>query len=118
VGIEEGLRATVRWYLDNRDWCREVQDGNSRTFEKQWYGSRLDRDAKRADSQLDEDAHLVTDEISRDEIRERLDRSGALTQIGGPDSYDAVNTPIASVAPVSSADETSVSETATTSGED
>ena len=22
-----GIRKTVRWYLDNRDWCRRVQDG-------------------------------------------------------------------------------------------
>ena len=21
VTVEEGLRRTVRWYLDNRDWC-------------------------------------------------------------------------------------------------
>jgi dTDP-glucose 4,6-dehydratase len=25
-----GLRATVRWYLDNREWCRRVQDGSYR----------------------------------------------------------------------------------------
>jgi dTDP-glucose 4,6-dehydratase len=24
-GFEEGLRATVRWYLENEDWCRAVQ---------------------------------------------------------------------------------------------
>jgi len=26
--FETGMAATVRWYLDNRDWCRKVQTGN------------------------------------------------------------------------------------------
>ncbi|WP_263146094.1 dTDP-glucose 4,6-dehydratase [Pseudomonas sp. RIT-PI-AD] len=26
--FESGLRKTVRWYLDNLDWCRRVQDGS------------------------------------------------------------------------------------------
>jgi dTDP-glucose 4,6-dehydratase len=26
--FETGLRKTVRWYLDNREWCRHVQDGS------------------------------------------------------------------------------------------
>lgn len=26
--FETGLRKTVRWYLDNQDWCRHVQDGS------------------------------------------------------------------------------------------
>jgi dTDP-glucose 4,6-dehydratase len=25
--FEEGLRSTVHWYLDHRDWCREIQGG-------------------------------------------------------------------------------------------
>src|SRR5690606_17913715 len=25
--FQSGLRKTVRWYLDNLDWCRNVQDG-------------------------------------------------------------------------------------------
>ena len=25
--FEAGLRATVRWYLDHRDWCDDVQAG-------------------------------------------------------------------------------------------
>lgn len=28
--FESGLRKTVRWYLDNTDWCRRVQDGTYR----------------------------------------------------------------------------------------
>ncbi|NYT22413.1 dTDP-glucose 4,6-dehydratase [Alcaligenaceae bacterium] len=26
--FETGLRKTVQWYLDNREWCRHVQDGS------------------------------------------------------------------------------------------
>lgn len=26
--FETGLRKTVRWYLDNQEWCRHVQDGS------------------------------------------------------------------------------------------
>lgn len=26
--FESGIRKTVQWYLDNRDWCRNVQDGS------------------------------------------------------------------------------------------
>ena len=26
VTLEEGLRRTVRWYLDNRDWWQALQD--------------------------------------------------------------------------------------------
>jgi dTDP-glucose 4,6-dehydratase len=28
--FETGLKKTVRWYLDNLDWCRHVQDGSYR----------------------------------------------------------------------------------------
>jgi len=31
IGFDAGLRATVRWYLDNRDWCEAVEaDGSQR----------------------------------------------------------------------------------------
>jgi dTDP-glucose 4,6-dehydratase len=26
--FESGLRRTVMWYLNNRDWCTHVQDGS------------------------------------------------------------------------------------------
>jgi dTDP-glucose 4,6-dehydratase len=26
--FESGLRKTVKWYLDNLEWCRRVQDGS------------------------------------------------------------------------------------------
>jgi len=28
--FETGLKKTIQWYLDNRDWCRNVQDGSYR----------------------------------------------------------------------------------------
>ena len=28
LGLDAGLAATVRWYLENRDWCETVQSGN------------------------------------------------------------------------------------------
>ena len=28
--IDEGLRRTVRWYLDNRDWWQEIQASGHR----------------------------------------------------------------------------------------
>ena len=28
--LEDGLRATVRWYLTHRDWCEAVQSGTYR----------------------------------------------------------------------------------------
>jgi dTDP-glucose 4,6-dehydratase len=30
VALADGLRATARWYLDNRDWCARVQEGRYR----------------------------------------------------------------------------------------
>lgn len=27
-GFEEGIKATVKWYLENQDWCRKVQESN------------------------------------------------------------------------------------------
>jgi dTDP-glucose 4,6-dehydratase len=26
--FETGLRKTIEWYLDNQDWCKNVQDGS------------------------------------------------------------------------------------------
>ena len=30
IGFNPGIRATVRWYLANLDWCAAVQDGHHR----------------------------------------------------------------------------------------
>ncbi|HEX7522924.1 MAG TPA: GDP-mannose 4,6-dehydratase, partial [Candidatus Deferrimicrobium sp.] len=37
VPFEEGLRATVRWYIDNEPWWRSVQSGEYQSFYDRWY---------------------------------------------------------------------------------
>jgi dTDP-glucose 4,6-dehydratase len=37
IPFEEGLRATVRWYLDNEPWWRAVQSGEYQSFYDRWY---------------------------------------------------------------------------------
>ncbi|HBO68701.1 MAG TPA: dTDP-glucose 4,6-dehydratase [Deltaproteobacteria bacterium] len=37
VPFEEGLRATVRWYLENEPWWRAVQSGEYLSFYDRWY---------------------------------------------------------------------------------
>jgi dTDP-glucose 4,6-dehydratase len=41
VSLQEGLRRTVRWYLDAKDWLDEVRSGAYREFESLWYGQHL-----------------------------------------------------------------------------
>ena len=36
-GFEQGLRATVRWYLENEPWWRAVQSGEYLSFYDRWY---------------------------------------------------------------------------------
>ncbi len=38
--FEEGLAATVRWYLDHEPWWRPVKDGSYRDFYRAWYEER------------------------------------------------------------------------------
>jgi dTDP-glucose 4,6-dehydratase len=37
VPFEEGLRATVRWYIENEPWWRAVQSGEYQSFYDRWY---------------------------------------------------------------------------------
>ncbi len=37
VPFEEGIRATVRWYLENEPWWRAVQSGEYLSFYDRWY---------------------------------------------------------------------------------
>jgi len=39
--FENGLRRTVRWYLDQMDWVERVRTGAYRTWIEQNYGERL-----------------------------------------------------------------------------
>jgi len=38
--LDEGLRATVRWYLANADWCEHVRSGEYRHWLEKNYGRR------------------------------------------------------------------------------
>ncbi|MCA9581935.1 MAG: dTDP-glucose 4,6-dehydratase [Myxococcales bacterium] len=40
VGLEEGLRKTVAWYVAHQDWCDRCRTGEQRKFEKAWYQDR------------------------------------------------------------------------------
>ncbi len=41
--FEEGLRETVRWYLENQEWWRKIKSGAYRQYYQQMYGARLTR---------------------------------------------------------------------------
>ncbi len=41
VGLDDGLKHTVRWYLDNNPWLQNVTSGAHRDFQRIWYGERL-----------------------------------------------------------------------------
>ena len=38
VNFEDGMRKTVEWYLDNKDWIPSVTDGSYREYYKKMYG--------------------------------------------------------------------------------
>ncbi len=40
VTFEQGIRDTVRWYLDNRPWCEAVMDGSYRSYYDKMYAGR------------------------------------------------------------------------------
>jgi dTDP-glucose 4,6-dehydratase len=40
VTFEQGIRDTVRWYLDHRAWCQEILDGSYRQYYAQMYEGR------------------------------------------------------------------------------
>lgn len=40
IGFREGLAATVKWYLENSDWVKDVRDGSYREYYEKMYGSR------------------------------------------------------------------------------
>ena len=37
VSFDEGMRATVRWYLENETWWRAVKSGEYQSFYDRWY---------------------------------------------------------------------------------
>lgn len=40
IALEDGLRATVDWYLNNRDWWEKVKSGEYKEYYQQQYGGR------------------------------------------------------------------------------
>jgi dTDP-glucose 4,6-dehydratase len=40
VTFEQGIRDTVRWYLENRAWCEAVMDGSYRNYYDKMYTGR------------------------------------------------------------------------------
>lgn len=41
IQFEEGLAATVRWYVDNRQWWENIRSGAYRDYYERQYGQRL-----------------------------------------------------------------------------
>jgi len=40
VTFEQGIRDTVRWYLEHRPWCEAVIDGSYRKYYEEMYKNR------------------------------------------------------------------------------
>jgi dTDP-glucose 4,6-dehydratase len=40
IPFEEGLRTTVQWYLDHRDWWEKIVSGEYRAYYERMYGNR------------------------------------------------------------------------------
>ena len=40
VLLEDGMKRTVRWYLDNRDWVTEIVEGDYRSYYEKMYSNR------------------------------------------------------------------------------
>jgi len=40
TGFEEGIRKTIRWYLDNRSWWEEIISGEYQSYYERMYGKR------------------------------------------------------------------------------
>jgi dTDP-glucose 4,6-dehydratase len=38
IPFEEGLRATIRWYLDHQGWVQRVRSGDYRDWYRRIYG--------------------------------------------------------------------------------
>ena len=38
--FEQGIRDTVRWYLESREWCEAILDGSYREYYEEMYKDR------------------------------------------------------------------------------
>lgn len=41
ISLGEGLRKTVSWFRENRDWWERIKAGEYSSYYEQWYGERL-----------------------------------------------------------------------------
>lgn len=41
IDFGQGMAATVRWYLEHREWWEKIKSGEYRKFYSLWYGDRL-----------------------------------------------------------------------------
>ncbi|HUT22323.1 MAG TPA: dTDP-glucose 4,6-dehydratase [Candidatus Bipolaricaulota bacterium] len=39
--FEEGLRETIDWYMENKEWWSRVKSGEYQDYYKEWYGKRV-----------------------------------------------------------------------------
>ena len=54
--ITDGIRMTIRWYLDNRSWWEDILKGNYQNYYQQMYGHEVSKE--RAAKIVDPDAGL------------------------------------------------------------
>jgi dTDP-glucose 4,6-dehydratase len=40
ISLENGLRQTVRWYVENSEWVSSVRDGRYRSYYAKYYENR------------------------------------------------------------------------------
>ena len=40
TSFEEGIKKTIKWYLDNRDWWEEIISGEYQDYYKRMYSNR------------------------------------------------------------------------------
>ena len=38
--FEDGIKKTIRWYLDNKDWWQPIVDGEYQEYYEKMYGGR------------------------------------------------------------------------------
>ncbi|NMA48860.1 MAG: dTDP-glucose 4,6-dehydratase, partial [Tissierellia bacterium] len=38
--FEEGIKKTIKWYLDNKEWWKEIISGEYKNYYEKMYGNR------------------------------------------------------------------------------
>lgn len=38
--FEDGIKKTIQWYLDNKDWWQEIISGDYQNYHEKMYGNR------------------------------------------------------------------------------